>query len=112
MQDAEERPDEPSIPLLEDVVDPEELDFLAIPKEELPQQSSDHQIIIQTLREGIAAQLTKELQPIVATAVQNAVDQVTAQTRQLLLDELHGSLENHIRLLIQAALDQEFKQHP
>ncbi|MEN8165842.1 MAG: permease, partial [Pseudomonadota bacterium] len=64
--------------------------------------------IREILREGVTDQLIRDLQPIITSAVETAVTQVTQQARQLLLDELNGSLENHIRSLIASAVEREF----
>ncbi len=103
-----ETADEQAIPLLDDVVDPDELEFSERLQDPGGQQMPDPQAILEVLREGVANQLIRDLQPIITVAVETAVTQVTEQARQLLLDELNGSLENHIRSLIAAAVEREF----
>lgn len=105
-------PDELEIPLLDDVVDPEEIQFTASSTEYQEPQLSEHQAIIEVLREGIAEQLLKELQPIVKSAVETVVSQATLQVEQLLLDELNSSLENRMHTLISESLDTYFRDGP
>lgn len=104
-----ETADEQAIPLLDDVVTLDELGFSERSPDQGDQQTPDPQAILEILREGVADQLILDLQPIITSAVETAVTQVTQQARQLLLDELHGSLENHVRSLIEAAVEREFK---
>lgn len=103
-----ETADEQAIPLLDDVVDPDELEFSERSQDPGDQQMPDPQAIVEVLREGVVDQLIRDLQPIITVAVETAITQVTQQARQLLLDELNGSLENHIRSLIVAAVEREF----
>jgi hypothetical protein len=103
-----ETTDEQVIPLLDDVVKPDEIEISEKAEEVSSQPIPDTQAIIEVLRMGVANQLIHELQPIVSVAVDTAVTEVTEQARQLLFDELNGSLEKHIRRLIEAAVEREF----
>ena len=67
--------------------------------------------LLEVLREGITAQLNHDLRPIIATAVAIAVDQVTEQTRKLLLEELNDALEARLRQLIEEEVTREMKKH-
>ena len=100
--------DEQAIPLLDDVVEPDLVGVTAAAETVDERKITDHQVIIEVLREGITAQLNKELQPILSDAIEVAVKQATKYARKLLLDELHGTLENRLRTLIEEAVEQEF----
>ncbi|MEN8179325.1 MAG: hypothetical protein ABFS39_12025 [Pseudomonadota bacterium] len=100
--------DEQDIPLLRDVVDPDEIVFNDDSEPAISSESTDQQEIIDVIREGIAVQLNEELQPTIIAAINSAVDQATGELRQIMLDELQGSLQNRIRLLIDGALDKQF----
>lgn len=105
-------PDELEIPLLDDVVDPDEIQFATVSVENQEPYPSEHGAIIEVLREGIAEQLIQELQPIVNSAVETVASQATRQIEQLLLDELNSSLENRMRMLISEAVEKYFRDGP
>ena len=110
MQDVDQRLDEPTVPLLEDVVDPGDLDLFHPAEVKHPSRISDQQTLIDLLREEVTTQLTEELHPIVSAAVTKAVAQVTDRTKALLLHELSVNLDKRIRQLIDTAVAQEFKK--
>jgi|GEM_PF-6996491 len=103
--------EELSIPLLDDVIDPDELEFVP-PVTSQPRPQADHELILEVLREGIAEQLLKDLRPIVSAALESTLTRVMAETGQLLRDELGGTLEQHLRQLIAEAVAREFEQRP
>lgn len=103
-----EMQDDQEIPLLKDVVDPDEIEHAADGESKVSNELTDKQKILAAIRGEIAVQLNEELQPVILAAISSAVDQATAEIRQVMLDELQGSLQNRIRLLINEALDQQF----
>jgi hypothetical protein len=110
MRDSEETVDESSIPLLDEVVDPQEITPRTSAQDEARQRGMNQKTLLEVLRDGITAQLNHDLRPIVATAVAIAVDQVTEQTRKLLQEELNGALEARLRQLIEEEVAREIKK--
>ena len=111
MPDPEQTINDSSIPLLDEVVDPQELAPRASHQDGARQRGMDQKTLLEVLREGITAQLNHDLRPIIATAVAIAVDQVTEQTRKLLLEELNDALEARLRQLIEEEVTREMKKH-
>ncbi|MDJ0805521.1 MAG: hypothetical protein QNJ78_01690 [Gammaproteobacteria bacterium] len=98
--------DEQDIPLLKDVVDPEEIEL--IDNNQLAdQETGSHQAVPETLRNQITRQINDDLQSVINSAIHTAVEQASGEIRQILLDELQGSLHNHIRQLIDEALQKQ-----
>ena len=110
MRDSEQTIDESSIPLLNEVVDPQELALHPSTQDSVKQRGMDQKTLLEVLRDGITAQLNHDLRPIIATAVAIAVDQVTEQTRKLLLEELNDALEARLRQLIMDEVAKEMKK--
>jgi hypothetical protein len=103
--------DASAIPLLDEVVDPQEFGQQALPHSaQASLRDGEQKTLLEALREGITAQLSHDLRPIVATAVAHTVEQITEQARQLLQDELNSTLEGRLRLLIEAEVAKELKK--
>lgn len=107
-----EMQDEQNIPLLKDVVDPDEIEYTEYTSPITNKNIPDSKQIIEVIREGIAAQLNQELQPLIVAAINSAVDQATETIKQIMLDELQGSTQNRVRMLIEEALDKQFREWP
>jgi len=110
MHDSDHSLDDSSIPLLEEVVDPQELDAAHSPRAESGPGVRDQKTLLEVLREGITAQLSHDLRPIVATAVAHTVEQITEQARQRLLQELNEAMEARLRHLIDQEVAKEMKK--
>ena len=109
-RDSEETIDESFIPLLDEVINPQ--DLAAHPPLQVGgvDRDEDQKTLLGVLREGITAQLSHDLRPIVAIAVTHALDQVTAQIRQALREELNDALEERLRQIIEAEVTREIKK--
>jgi len=108
------------IPLLSDVVEPE-----ALPAEEPPwlqqrapadEESSPlglpgNPALVAIIRDGIAAQLIRELQPMVQNAIDETIDVALEKTHQILHEELDSNLELRLRELIEEKMEEQFG-HP
>ena len=103
-----DKPDEPEVPVLRNVVDPSELDLTDHAKTAASPETTQPEDLIPGMREAIAEQLKTELQPIIDTAIRSAVEQATGEIRKILLDELQGSLQNRMRHLLDEALEREY----
>jgi len=101
------------IPLLEDVVAPEEVarkvETFNIKLHDSPEDSVPaYDKALLALRDEIMIQLEEDLRPIIAQAVDRAIAETTARIGQILHDELDNTLENHIRGLIAKHMENEF----
>jgi hypothetical protein len=97
------------IPLLEDIVMPDEigsdadaLEFEGIAATTSPDLSQP------AMREAIAEQLLQDLKPIVSDAVESAISETVKRIDEMLHDELDSPLEHRIQCLIEEQLDKRF----
>ncbi len=99
----------PEIPLLEDIVSPDEIgsDADAIEFERIAERSSPD-LSQPAMREAIAEQLLQDLKPIVADAVESAINETVKRIDEMLHDELDSPLEHRIQCLIEEQLDKRF----
>lgn len=102
--------DEQNIPLLKDVVDPDEIEYTEYKSLVAHKDVPDSREIIEIMRKEITTQLNQELQPLITAAINTAVDQATGTIRQIMLDELQRSLQNRLRMLIEEKFDKQFGQ--
>ena len=100
-----ESPNEEDIPLLEDVVDPDEIFFSLDNDQEFSDLETTPASVAKAVRDEVTAKLLNELNPIISIAIETAVQQVTEQIKLVLEDELEGTLEHRLRALIQEALE-------
>jgi hypothetical protein len=107
MGDSEARIDESSIPLLDEVVDPQDLSGLGSTPDGTEYQAKKQKTLLEILRENIIAQLNHDLSPVIATAVAHTVDRMTEQTREMLQEELNRALQEHLQILIDAQVAKE-----
>lgn len=115
MSDESERHEDDEIPLLEDVVSPEELeiqseyiDFDDADSEEYTPATPEYDEVLSTMRDDIVAQLETELRPLVIRSVEKAIDEATERLTQVLHDELTSPLEHRVRSLIEERMEEEF----
>ncbi|MEJ2456490.1 MAG: hypothetical protein P8103_20410 [Candidatus Thiodiazotropha sp.] len=113
--DPPDRPDDEEIPLLEDIVTPEELErdseyieFDEIDSEEYTPATPEYDEVLLSMRDDIVAQLQSELHPLVIRSVEKAIDEATERLTQVLHDELVGPLGHRVRRLIEERMDEEF----
>ena len=113
--DPPDRPENDEIPLLEDIVTPDELerdseyiDFDDADSEEYTPATPEYDEVLLTLRDDIVAQLQSELHPLVIRSVEKAIDETTERLTQVLHDELTGPLGHRIRHLIEERMEEEF----
>ena len=99
--------DEQYIPLLKDVIDPDKVQHSFHKAPIINQKRRDAEESIATTREAITAQLKQELNPLILAAINSAIEQVTVEMKQILLDELRGSLQHRLSTLIEEALDKQ-----
>ena len=104
-----EHTENPEIPLLEDIVRPDEVDsdtdavdFEAITPTTAPDLSQP------AVREAIAEQLLRDLKPIVTDAVESAISETVKRIEEMLHDELDSPLEHRIQCLIEEQLGKRF----
>lgn len=105
------------IPILDDIVNPDEMegdaeyvefaDLQPQPERTEPPVPEYDEVLL-AMRDDIAAQLEEDLQSIVADAVERAVAEATGRIVQILHDELDNTLVHHIRGLIAQRMEQEF----
>ncbi|MCU7915350.1 MAG: hypothetical protein KZQ65_05455 [Candidatus Thiodiazotropha sp. (ex Gloverina cf. vestifex)] len=114
-----EKTEDSDIPLLEDVVTPEELEIESeyitfeeeAPKDaeaEAEVQVPEYDEVLLSMRDSIAEQLVQDLRPMVAKAVESAITETVGRISQMLHDELDSSLEHRIRCLILEHMEAEF----
>jgi hypothetical protein len=103
------------IPLLEDVITPNEVEIRSddtsmgkaasgVTHASVP--AYDEALL--TLRDEIAAQLEDDLRPMIAKATERAIKEATERIDQILHDELDTTLEHRIRWLIAHHMAHEF----
>ncbi|MCU7798538.1 MAG: hypothetical protein KZQ75_15535 [Candidatus Thiodiazotropha sp. (ex Myrtea spinifera)] len=110
-----EKTEDSDIPLLEDVVTPEELEieseYITF-EEEAPKEAKvqvpEYDEVLLSMRDSIAEQLVQDLRPMVAKAVESAITETVGRISQMLHDELDSPLEHRIRCLIQEHMEAEF----
>jgi hypothetical protein len=111
MQDSDETTHESSIPLLDEVVDPQELGLYAWSSTAKASQAAGKQKrLLEVLRKDITAQLSHDLRPIVAKAVARTLEQITDQVRQMFQDELNSAMEERLHQLIETEVAKEMKK--
>jgi hypothetical protein len=105
-----EHTESPEIPLLEDIVRPDEIgsDAEAIEFEGMMPATSSPDLSQPAMREAIAEQLLQDLKPIVADAVESAISETVKRIDEMLHDELDSPLEHRIQCLIEEQLDKRF----
>jgi hypothetical protein len=115
MSDDQDKMEEDHIPLLEDVVTPEELEreseyieFDEADSEEFAPATPEYDEVLLSMRDDIVAQLQSELHPLVIRSVEKAIDQATDRLTQVLHDELVGPLGHSVRRLIDERMEEEF----
>ena len=115
MSNDKDKKEEDHIPLLEDVVTPEELekeseyiDFDEADSEEFDPATPEYDEVLLSMREDIVAQLQSELHPLVIRSVEKAIDQATERLTRVLHDELVGPLGHSVRRLIDERMEEEF----
>ena len=114
MSDEEKKPDvDPDIPLLEDVVKPDELASELRTFTELPEISEDSGIpeydeVLLAMRDDIAKQLQDDLSQMLSEVLDRAIEEAGEQIIRTLHDELDTTLEQKIRYRIDQRLDMEF----
>ena len=99
--------DEQNIPLLQDVVAPDDIEYAKEQESTVAEEITNQQRALDDIREEVAIQLIEELQPAILASINSAVDQATGEIRKVLLDELQGTLQNRLRLLIDEALHKQ-----
>ncbi|MCG7963528.1 MAG: hypothetical protein N0E54_12565 [Candidatus Thiodiazotropha taylori] len=114
MSDEEKKPEvDDEIPLLEDVIVPDELasEFHTFAK--LPEASEDSGIpeydeVLLAMRDEIAKQLQDDLSKMLSEVLERAIEEAGEQITRALHDELDTTLEQKIRYRIDQRLDMEF----
>lgn len=110
-----EKTEASDIPLLEDVVTPEELEseseyitFAEEASEDTETQVPEYDEVLLAMRDSIVEQLLQDLRPMVAQAVESAIGETVGRITQMLHDELDSPLEHRIRCLIEEHMEAEF----
>lgn len=113
--DERDRHEPDEIPLLEDVVTPEQLEieseFILFEEEETTPTESDaprYDATLPALRDEIAAQLQADLQSLVGQALDQAILEITQRLSRSLHEQLDDTLQRRIRSLIEQRLEREF----
>jgi hypothetical protein len=120
MSDLPKKSDD-DIPMLEDIVTPEELER-APQHVELDNGVSDafagsapeYDEALPAMRDDILAQLQSELHSLTIRSVEQAIDAALEHTTHILHKELTQALEARMRTLIEERMEQEFgpREHP
>lgn len=109
------------IPLLEDVVIPDDLEIdpgFVVFDETRPTNfdaaTPEYDEVLLAMRDDILAQLEGELHASVVSAVEQAIDETSERLSRILHTELTGKLEQRIRHLIEQSMEREFgpREHP
>jgi hypothetical protein len=103
-------PDDENIPLLLDVVEPNEIEPSVVNQSATNHHPPDTQPNLAVIREDLANRLNEEVGPIITAAITSAVDSATDEIRRVMLDELRGLLENRIHDIIEETLRLEFEK--
>ncbi len=113
--DSPDHSEDDEIPLLEDIVTPEELErdseylnFDDADSEEYTPATPEYDEVLLSMRDDIVAQLQSELHPLVIRSVEKAIDEATERLTQVLHDELVGPLGHRVRSLIEQRMEEEF----
>lgn len=101
--------DDDDIPLLDDVVEPDALELQAGTYEEDDTEPGGYEEVLEVLREGVAAQLIKDLQPLVGAAIADTLDEISEQIKQSLRHELQDSIESRLHQLIDESVQKAFR---
>jgi hypothetical protein len=119
--DPPDKPKGTDIPLLEDVVIPDDLEidsgFVIFDDNESTSFDSatpEYDEVLLAMRDDILAQLEAELHASVVSAVEQAIDETSERLSRILHTELTGKLEQRIRRLIEQRMEREFgpREHP
>ncbi|MEW8493552.1 MAG: hypothetical protein AB2604_07090 [Candidatus Thiodiazotropha taylori] len=114
MSDEEKKPEvDDEIPLLEDVVEPDDLASEIHTFAKLPEASEDSGIpeydeVLLAMRDEIAKQLQDDLSKMLSEVLERAIEEAGEQITRILHDELDTTLEQKIRYRIDQRLDMEF----
>ncbi len=107
--------EEDEIPMLEDIVSPEELErdseyltFSDDDSEEYTPATPEYDEVLMDMRDDIVAQLQSELHPLVIRSVEKVIDETTARITRVLHDELVKPLGHRVRHLIEQRMEEEF----
>jgi hypothetical protein len=110
-------PEEPSIPLLQDVITEEELasEYINFVETDLEAESSgipEYDEVLLAMRDDIARQLHDELWVMVSNALDRAIEEASHQVARTLHKELDTHLEHRIHELIEQRLEADFGPRP
>ncbi len=111
---APDKPDEDNIPLLEDVVTPDELDvepeLVSIDEdtESVVSTTPEYDKILHDMRDDIVAQLQADLHPLLVQSVEQAIHEAMERASRVLHQELTRPLEQRLLDLIEERMEQEF----
>jgi hypothetical protein len=110
-------PEEPSIPLLQDVITEEELasEYVNFVENDLEAESSgipEYDEVLLAMRDDIARQLHDELWVMVSNALDRAIEEASHQVARTLHKELDTHLEHRIHELIEQRLEADFGPRP
>jgi phage gp29-like protein len=115
MSDIPEKPEEDEIPLLEDIVTPEELEreseyivFGADDSEEFAAAKPEYDEVLLAMRDDILAQLQADLHPLVVRSVEQVIDESLESVTRILHKELARPLEQRLRTLIEERMEEKF----
>jgi phage gp29-like protein len=117
---APDKPEEDNIPLLEDVVTPDELDAeselvnLDEDTESVDSQTPEYDKILHDMRDDIVAQLQADLHPLLVQSVEQAIHEAMERAARVMHQELTRPLEQRLLDLIEERMEQEFgpREHP
>lgn len=103
------------IPLLEDVVIPEELemqqeiaDFEEEDTERPDSITPEYDKVLQEMREDILHQLQVELHPLLVKSVELAIEEALKRAERVLHHELTRPMEHRLRALLEERMKEEF----
>lgn len=119
--DPPNKPKGNDIPLLEDVVIPDDLEIdsgFVVFDDNKPANfdaiTPEYDEVLLAMRDDILAHLEAELHTSVVSAVEQAIDEASERLSRILHQELTGKLEQRIRRLIEQRMEREFgpREHP
>ncbi len=110
-------PEEPSVPLLQDVVTEEQLasEYISFEGQDLEAASSgipEYDEVLLAMRDDIARQLHEDLWVMVSKALDRAIEEASHRVARTLHKELDTTLEHRIRDLIERRLEADFGPRP
>lgn len=121
VSDVPDKPENDNIPILEDVVIPDELEvesenlhFEDTEAESFDTTTPEYDKVLLAMRDDIVAQLQADLHPLVVRSIEQAISESLERANRILHKELTRPLEQRLLNLIEERMEEEFgpREHP